>query len=389
MSIPSSKRMKMDDSGKGIQAMRVAELRKEIKKRDKKQKITGVRRQELRSILFSMIRLSPQEIDQSTKNQLVNSMNMFGGHHAKSKFTRWKVDDLKAYAKFVHADESSTDKTHGELYSEYQTSLRRETVQKEEMEREQRVLSEIKVTFFDQKDGKLIPKPSSETMDKVVVQYLRTSDRICVHQFAEKHGLLSESSGSTSVSNRFIAVGRDQIQMNNAVRPYLDKLYREVREQNDTKWEGMKEKNKKLRERGNARGIYGEWVMNENFGYGNKDRYYLYFNQRDGGIFGSFLIGPIEGKLRLLSHNLKRKCKFEWRGQETGEGEIQIGDGKAGEIKFGDKGTTLKGVLRSDYGDFEFDAIKISDEIKKRATRYDFEYDEEEAHEEARCNRWG
>eukprot|EP01083_Nonionella_stella_P244838 851696_1 len=159
-------------------------------------------------------------------------------------------------------------------------------------------------------------------------------------------------------------------------------------------------KNKSIYDYGAHHIVFGEWIIKEDFGYGDKDEYYLYFNppKHDehslvhflgDDVYGSFLIARIEGKLKVQrprgsnASYLNRKLQFDCRGRDIGTNELQRGD-NTGEIMFSECGTLAEGVL---FG-FEFHALKISDDVLVTASQSDFDYDVEQLYEQERKSRW-
>eukprot|EP01084_Bolivina_argentea_P188887 325007_1 len=128
--------------------------------------------------------------------------------------------------------------------------------------------------------------------------------------------------------------------------------------------------------------VSGEWVMKE-------EKQYLYINHCDDGYYGSFLIGPIEGKMKLELGGIGDdgiEFSFDWRGRETGENVIQIGGNKSGSITFTD--CEADGILKSDLGNFTFNAFRVSSDVNMRASKHDFDYNEAELYEQERTSRW-
>lgn len=92
-----------------------------------------------------------------------------------------------------------------------------------------------------------------------------------------------------------------------------------------------------------------------------------------------------------LPSSKAREFQFRWRGQETGEGEIQLGSDKTlCSITF-ESPNALEGVFHSDFvGKVEFRGFKSGTLIRNFALDPDDEWDEmdEDAYEKARVGRW-
>lgn len=113
-------------------------------------------------------------------------------------------------------------------------------------------------------------------------------------------------------------------------------------------------------------------------------------------LCANFKMGILEGTLRSrVDLPAQSTCfpvatvPFTWRGEETGEGEIQLdyeGDVNLGSFNFISK-TQLKGVLKASLGKWSFTGCKVA---KAPADTEDkWENYSEEAYERARVGRWG
>eukprot|EP01083_Nonionella_stella_P185562 676959_1 len=305
----------------------------------------------------------------------------------------------------------------------YRTMQKEWKSQRERQHEVDKLLEPIISKFFIVKtDGKLCIKSHvNADTDKVLVFHdLDLNNSSAIRQFANQNKLLFSTVRDYDYHFSISGVGLmcDQSQVMDVLREEENKRRDEemikqaalqakndeeemrrqdaLRAKEDEEWKKMIEKYALLREGKNEAHhmVFGEWIIKEDFGYGDKDEYYLYFNKQNTDVYGSFLIGPIKGQLKVQRpagfSYLNRKLHFDWRGREIGENVLQCGENKTGEIMFSECGTlTLaEGVLHSDYGDFEFHALKISDDVMVIASQSDFDYDEREEYEHERRSRW-
>eukprot|EP01083_Nonionella_stella_P027751 76455_1 len=409
---PPTKRMRLE---KPINKMTVSELKKEIKKRDKKQKTSKIKKAELKSILFDQTRLTPSEIHALNKKQIIDQLK---GHNVARGRCSWKKNDLAQYLEYIDSDPNALDNLRNSDDKEYETEITHDEwvkmplfklhcvyrfktteTNRDAMYRKMQKTWQSVREWKKQKDKLLEPisnkflkqnDDNDDDDDRVLVFHnLHSGDRMTIHQFAEKHQLFSTSVGGGE--HRIIGVGRecDRSEVSNVLRREQRKIWDTLRAQQDDEWNKVIQRNTVLKEtqKEDEANVYGEWRINDS-------DWYLYLNgsNTDNNVYGSFLIGPIEGKLVIkmneMSCDMNRKWCFNWRGRETGENVLQIGGNKTGEIEFSESGTAVEGVLHSDYGDFTFHALKISDQVSKRASKYDFDYDEEEMYNQERVGRW-
>eukprot|EP01083_Nonionella_stella_P079214 217155_1 len=454
---PPSKKMRLEKPLKGAPSaypmklkkplgdMTVSELCLEIRKRDENPHRTFERRlkkADLESILFDLIRLSPSQIHQMSREQTVYELKT---HHVYEGRSMWSTTDLRQYLEYINSDVNSLENIHHnmsllnvdnepkmtkdefikiplfKLQSMYNFKAsdtnrnqmygklkRKWTNQRKRQQEVDKLLEPIINKFFIiQEDGTLCAKShiNADTDRVLLFRDLSRRDRKSIHQFSSENGLFSRDGYP---AHKIIVVG-DRTQVNAVVDKLEEKTrneeirkQEELRAKANEKWNKMIQDNVLLRDEDNDNAIFGEWKIKEDFGYGDKDGYYLYFNQSGNQrgfrlIYGSFLIGPIEGKLRIpqpvggppsYARYWDRKLHFDWRGRETGENVLQGGN-ETGEIVFSEYGTLAEGILHSDYGDFEFHALKISDDVMVNASESDFDYDVEEMYEQERVSRWG
>eukprot|EP01083_Nonionella_stella_P079213 217149_1 len=334
---------------------------------------------------------------------------------SKDEFIKIPLFKLQSIYNFG-TGETNRDGMYRTMQKEWKSERERQRERQHEVDK---LLEPIISKFFIVKtDGKLCIKSHvNADTDKVLVFHdLDSNNSSAIRQFANQNKLLFSTVHDYHFSISGVGLMCDQSQVMDVLREEENKRRDEemikqaalqakndeeemrrqdaLRAKEDEEWKKMIEKYALLREGKNEAHhmVFGEWIIKEDFGYGDKDEYYLYFNKQNTDVYGSFLIGPIKGQLKVQRpagfSYLNRKLHFDWRGRETGENVLQGGN-ETGEIVFSEYGTLAEGILHSDYGDFEFHALKISDDVMVNASESDFDYDVEEMYEQERVSRWG
>ena len=78
----------------------IPDLKQEIKKRNKAQKISNMNKAELKAILFEQISLSEPQIDNLKKYEIVNELKRWHKYAGKSA---WSRADLADYLKHIYS----------------------------------------------------------------------------------------------------------------------------------------------------------------------------------------------------------------------------------------------------------------------------------------------
>merc|ERR1712228_897896 len=244
----------------------VSDLKKEIKKRNQAQKISNCNKAELKSMLFSQMSLSDAQINKLKKNEIVNELKRCDKYKGMSS---WNRSDLADYLKHIYSNLNAFDGVNNQYGAD-----RNHKISKEELHR---------MPLF--KIHQIFGIESKQT------------NRNKIYKLLQKRWEAQRKYKEEPKAKKMTARDIENVM-----------IQRRVAE------EDMMQKNKFLKERERNKSamewnICGEWKIDKdtNYGYRNNGRYYLDFNERDDCIFGSFLIGPLEGKMRLKETNIYKQ----------------------------------------------------------------------------------
>ncbi|GAQ88136.1 hypothetical protein KFL_004030060 [Klebsormidium nitens] len=140
----------------------------------------------------------------------------------------------------------------------------------------------------------------------------------------------------------------------------------------------------KVTEERSSGGMFGSYEADDE----DSEEYSMSVFESGGHTWARFELETVEGCAKFGKRTVSKgqtTYAYQWRGRETGEGEIQCASDQKGTFKFhGDK---IEGTMKTPFGDLILTGEKVSDEPdEKSASMWD--YCTEEQHEVERVNRW-